>query len=391
MNEGLMEKQIDAKESISMPAKIKRENARSIEMDGLSKSCLVAERSKNPLIRISSLAYLIVRRPDIEKAAQFFVNFGLVIDERSKGKIYLRGRSCESHIIILEKGTAEITGVGFTASESDLKKLSQAKDSQITKRNDGPMGGSYVSLNDPDGLSIEVNHGIRPLSALDSGNHLRDSVWNAPESSERVNETVRNDIEPRLVEKLGHTLWSIKNMAESLSWYQDTLGLITSDFQFLKGDDLPVVAFMRCDRGDQATDHHTIGLGIAPELGHNHSAFEMSTFEDIAIANQWLKKKSYKHGWGIGRHILGSQVFDYWRDPQGEMFEHYADGDLFTNEINAGYHFFNKHAQHQWGPDMTEEFKGTTRPLKLIKSVITRLMTNDDLKLSRLRSMLKYS
>ena len=31
--------------------------------------------------------------------------------------------------------------------------------------------------------------------------------------------------------------------------------------------------------------------------------------------------------WGIGRHLLGSQVYDYWADPWGRVHEHWADTD----------------------------------------------------------------
>ena len=38
----------------------------------------------------------------------------------------------------------------------------------------------------------------------------------------------------------------------------------------------------------------------------------------------------YIHEWGIGRHLLGSQLYDYWRDPAGFILEHWTDGDLMT-------------------------------------------------------------
>ena len=34
------------------------------------------------------------------------------------------------------------------------------------------------------------------------------------------------------------------------------------------------------------------------------------------------------HHAGIGRHILGSQIPDYWKDRFGQVLEHSADGDL---------------------------------------------------------------
>jgi hypothetical protein len=39
------------------------------------------------------------------------------------------------------------------------------------------------------------------------------------------------------------------------------------------------------------------------------------------VLDSWLAKKKYKSVWGVGRHILGSQIFDYWWDPTGFMIE----------------------------------------------------------------------
>jgi hypothetical protein len=46
--------------------------------------------------------------------------------------------------------------------------------------------------------------------------------------------------------------------------------------------------------------------------------------------HQLLKEKSYGHVWGVGRHILGGQIFDYWKDPWGHKVEHWTDGDLLN-------------------------------------------------------------
>lgn len=45
-----------------------------------------------------------------------------------------------------------------------------------------------------------------------------------------------------------------------------------------------------------------------------------------------LKASKRTPQWGIGRHVLGSQIYDYWLDPHGQMLEHWTDGDLFNNE-----------------------------------------------------------
>lgn len=352
--------------------------------------CPVKERCADPLIKIEGIAYLVLMRPDIEKAAKFFVDYGLLLDKREEETIYLRGRTTEHHIIVIKKGPQEVAKLGLKASSKSVERLAKEYAQPIQKHPE-PMGSSYVTLTDPNGLTVEVNCDFTPLISLEK---IRlEGEWNNAETKSRFNEPVRNVIAPLTVHKLGHSLYSVANFKKTVHWYQDTFGLIVSDFQFLPGEDTPIVAFMRCDRGDTPSDHHTLGFAVAPELGHSHSAFEMDTYEEIAVAKEWMshrdKTMNYKHGWGIGRHILGSQVFDYWRDPYGDMFEHYADGDLFSDKKTAGYHSFSGDAQHQWGPKMTAEFKGLNRRWETVKSVVKRLPTKDDLSFSRLLKMVK--
>jgi len=53
----------------------------------------------------------------------------------------------------------------------------------------------------------------------------------------------------------------------------------------------------------------------------------VAALDSVAAGGEFLKDRGYKHAWGIGRHIQGSQIFDYWRDPDGFLVEHYADGE----------------------------------------------------------------
>jgi hypothetical protein len=88
---------------------------------------------------------------------------------------------------------------------------------------------------------------------------------------------------------------------------------------------------MRCDRGDRPADHHTIFLAQLPgQLGLLHAAFEVANFDDLMLGHQHLKARQRKAAWGVGRHVMGSQIFDYWKDPFGNELEHWTDGDLFT-------------------------------------------------------------
>lgn len=49
-----------------------------------------------------------------------------------------------------------------------------------------------------------------------------------------------------------------------------------------------------------------------PKFHVHHSSFEVHDMDIQALGHQWLKNKGYELEWGVGRHVLGSQIFDYW-------------------------------------------------------------------------------
>ena len=108
---------------------------------------------------------------------------------------------------------------------------------------------------------------------------------------------------------------------------------------------------MRCDRGATPTDHHTLFLVQSPKgPGFNHAAFEVADFDDLMAGHQQLKDAGRHAEWGVGRHILGSQIFDYWRDPWGHTLEHWTDGDLFTAADGSNVASLTDLMGVQWGP-----------------------------------------
>ncbi|BFM14743.1 VOC family protein [Maricurvus nonylphenolicus] len=355
-----------------------------IQQAAFKANCNVQERSPNPISKVTGLAYAVVQRPDLDSATKFFEDFGLLVTQKSGDKVYMRGRSNSHHALVIERGSAAFARLGFYAEEAELNKLAKHF-KQTPKTQDSVLGGKFITITTPDGFPLEINCGLNSLPTI---NRKESDPWNYSDSKERINDCIRKDIAPVLVHKLGHSVYSITNVKESIEWFQNTLGMITSDFQFMNDEEIPSSAFLRCDCGDTPTDHHTIALALSPELGHVHTAFEVDSMEEVAMAKDWLeKRKQYKHSWGMGRHILGSQIFDYWRDQEGDLFEHYADGDLFDAKVPTGYHPFHKQSLHQWGPDISNDFAGLNHPWKLIKIVIKRLFSKDDLTMKRIKKL----
>lgn len=69
---------------------------------------------------------------------------------------------------------------------------------------------------------------------------------------------------------------------------------------------------MHLDRGQIPVDHHCFFIFEGPVSHVHHSSFETHDFDTQLLGHHWLRQKGYKNCWGVGRHILGSQIFDYW-------------------------------------------------------------------------------
>ena len=354
------------------------------------KNCNLKDRSDNPVVKAVGLRSVTLGRENLQTAEKFFIDFGLEVVDRRHDVVLLRGRGDKTVSVIIEKGKNQYKG--FTvevASMEDLKRLSEKtrRDIETPSYNRGEL---CIHLTDPIGTNVEVIFNPRSCRVLPTALPV---PFNCPGQYERVNKTIRIEEEfPPWINRLGHTVLGASHAEESIAWYQDTFGMIVSDFQFLDNDPVPVTAFMRFDLGNLPADHHSIAIVSVIDVGHMHTSFEVRDFDTVMSCFNHLKPKGYHHTWGIGRHIFGSQIFDYWRDPEGEMFEHYADGDLFDSTLSAGYNRFSSRMIYQWGPKMNADMAGKIPTFSRVKTIMQRLLSpRDELTLRRLLKLVKAS
>ena len=149
--------------------------------------------------------------------------------------------------------------------------------------------------------------------------------------------------------RLGHVVIGVSDFKESNKFYKSNFGFLDSDVCYEGDKENVILAFNRVDRGKEYVDHHTLLTAPTgkPELGH--IAFEVQDINAIYLGHEHLHSKGYDHSWGVGRHILGSQIFDYWFDPFGNRVEHWTDGDLLNNSSPTGLHPYSSRFATQWG------------------------------------------
>ncbi|MQY38730.1 hypothetical protein SRB17_67430 [Streptomyces sp. RB17] len=346
-------------------------------------------RSRNPVIKVTDLAWLEFEKPDLDRAEVFARDFGFAIAARTERELWLRGTFAGSPCMVIRRGQASrFIGTAFRAAErADLDRLARATGSDV-RDIDVPGGGQSVALLDPSGFPVRVVHCAEQLPALSEQQPL---VLNTGAGRRRTNATQRPPREPSRIQRLGHVVLETRVFMRALNWYLDTLGMIVSDFLFLDGQRGrgPTMAFIRCDQGSLAVDHHTLALHLGPGTGYVHSAYQVTDLDAIAAGGEYLAERGYRRSWGIGRHIQGSQLFDYWRDPDHFMLEHFADGDLFSCDLEPGWAPMSASGLAQWGPPVTRDFLGANPSPAKLREVMHALRGDNELDPARLLGLMK--
>lgn len=279
-----------------------------------------------PVIKIEDIAHVRFAAPDLAAMRAFLEDFGMTVLE-ANGRLYGKGGDGRAFIHVTEPGNAKFLGIGLRAeSFADLDKLATVEGVALENLEE-PSGGKILRLIDPDGYRVEV---VAGQAKSEPSVQPVDPARNTAAAKGRLGAVLRLEPAPAHVRRIGHAVLKVRDFRRSEAWYKDRFGFLTSD-EVEAAKDVPLGAFMRCDRGNKPADHHTLFLAQLPgELGLLHAAFEVANLDDLMLGHQHLKAKKRKAAWGVGRHIMGSQVFDYWMDPFGNELEHWTDGDLLT-------------------------------------------------------------
>jgi len=343
-------------------------------------------RSRNPLVKVAGLAWLEFEKPDLDGAERFLTDFGFTVADRLPDALLLRGRWASTACLVIRRGPhARFTGAAFAAaSRDDLDRLARGANGTVVAH----WGGHAVMLRDPSGFPVHVVYGAPELSAMPERGPL---PLNFGAGQMRANGTQRPAQRPAQIQRLGHVVLGTNRFRAALDWYLDTLGLIVSDFLFLDGqrERGPAMAFIRCDLGSVPADHHTLAMMLQPHTEYLHSAYQVTDLDEVAASGQYLRERGYRHAWGLGRHILGSQIFDYWRDTDRLMFEHYTDGDVFDATMEPGWGPLSVSGLAQWGPRATAEFTGTRDPRAAIAAIKALRDKGNEVDMRALRGLIK--
>lgn len=301
------------------------------------------------------IAQVTYEAPDLALMERFMTDFGLTRTAGTDDVLYMRGAGHQHHLHVTRRADVpRFAGAALeVSSRADLDELATFPGSSAVQESDEPGGGWYVRMTMPDGFLIDAIWGRAHAApqALREVNPLNDH-----QNKPRVNRSTRVKREPCEAIRLGHFVLHVSDHDASVKWLSDRFSLLKSEF-FGAPDDGPIYGtFLRFNRGKELVDHHAILVLQSDRIGVHHCSFEVNDLDAVCSAHDYLVAQGWKLDVGVGRHLMGSQIFDYWKDPFDFRVEHYTDGDVVDDTFQGIVFRGTAGETTQWGMEPPAEF-----------------------------------
>ena len=295
-------------------------------------------------IAAHSVEHLLFTVPDLEPALAFYRAFGLdVRHSDNRADLYTLGHSHCWMTAVADGQPKALQFISFGIYADDEPAFRQRINALGISCEPHPMGKpDGIWLRGPDGITLhlivadKVSPNIKtplkaPLAARGDAS--------APMRSQST------QVRPRW---LSHVLVFTPDVSRLVNFCQAVLGLRLSD---RSGD---LVAFMHTPHG---SDHHLFACVKSDAPGLHHTSWDVGSLDDVGAGSEQMRQAGFTEGWGVGRHVLGSNYFYYARDPWGSFAEYSFDIDFVpaASEWTAG-DYPPEDSFYLWGPAVPEWF-----------------------------------
>ena len=308
---------------------------------------------------VHSLDHFSLCVPDLREAQRFYSSFGLDVREESSGlALYTRDHP-HRWGLLLEGKTKRLLYLSFGVFAQDVDSLKRHIEACHETLLDPPgeLGsargarGDGLWLRDPDGLWLELRVADKSSPNTKSIPEFSSSPPGQPGAPKR---SQAPSVRPS---RLGHCLMFTRSVPTTVSFYERVLGLRLSD---QAGED---IAFLH---GIHGSDHHLVAFARAEGPGLHHCSWDVRSLNDLGLGAEQMARQGYSAGWGLGRHVLGSNYFHYVRDPWGSYCEYSCDMDYIpAGEPWQARNHDGEDAFYVWGPkppaDWTHNYEADLR------------------------------
>jgi catechol 2,3-dioxygenase-like lactoylglutathione lyase family enzyme len=299
---------------------------------------------------VRALLHYALEVPDQTVGEKFYRSFGLSEASGRDNAVRLRPSPLDRPVVLLYPGPRKrlhhlafgAPGDSFQVTQEALRRAGVP---QVDPPRGAQEGGAWIR--DPDGNLINVRPEASDAPPPDPPLRL-----NAPGHVARIAERGYPEALAPRPRRLGHVLLFTGDVDRQIDFYTRVLGLKLSD---RSGS---IVAFLRC-----TTDHHNVAFLTSKGPGFHHGSFEVGSVDEIAMGAAVMQEAGWQPGWGLGRHVIGSNFFYYVRDPWGSWAEYFHDLDHIPETCAwQPRDFPPEDALYRWGPPVPDDF-GLNREL----------------------------
>ena len=294
---------------------------------------------------VHSLHRFVFSVPDLKAAVDFYDAFGLDVREaEGRADLYTERHPQRWASIYQRPGPKQLEYVSFGmyAEDADAlaKRLAQKGVATIAPHALADEQGMWIR--DPEGTPVQIVVASKVSPSVKS---TGSAPVIAPGRGAAPTRSATGDVHPR---RLSHILLFSSDVLRSVRFYTDVLGLRLSD---QSGD---VIAFLH---GAHASDHHMLAFAKSDGPGLHHSSWDVASIDEVGLGMQQMADRGHAHGWGVGRHVIGSNYFRYVRDPWGSFAEYSYDIDFIPADMewNAG-DYAPEDSFYVWGPPVPDDF-----------------------------------
>ena len=307
---------------------------------------------------VHSVERIVFTVPEIEPAQKFYTAFGLDVKSPDSAlgprvDLYTHGHPHCWMSVVANGQPKALQYISFGIYAQDEAALKQKIEASGLGCAPHPMAASVggnaggLWLQSPDGIVLQlvvaekVSPNQKTPRSTPRGLPRKDA--SAPMRSQS------SQVRPRW---LSHVLVFSQDVSRMIEFGQDVLGLRLSD---RSGG---LVAFMHTPHG---SDHHLLAFVQSSAAGLHHTSWDVGSLDEVGEGSEQLRAAGYPDGWGVGRHVLGSNYFYYARDPWGSFAEYSFDIDFVpaTTDWIAG-DFPPEDSFYLWGPAVPEWFVANT-------------------------------
>lgn len=306
--------------------------------------------SRHPgVLAVHSVDRFVFSVPDLAVAASFYEAFGL--DVRKHGQrldLHTFGH-LHPWATIYEGGERkQLQYLSYGIFADDFLKFKSRVDALGIRVGPHPLGselrrGDSLWLRDPDGVEIELV--VAPKVSPSAKSQPSPKATTVAGHGAAPSRSQAPQIRPR---RLSHILRFTPDVLRQVAFGEEVLGLRLAD---RSGDG---IAFTYSPHG---SDHHLIAFAKSHAPGLHHSSWDVGSVDEVGLGAEQMRNAGWSDGWGVGRHVLGSNYFHYVRDPWGSFSEYSCDIDFIPSGLDWPA---ADHAPHDslyvWGPPLPEGF-----------------------------------